>query len=393
MTTANVCLSFTADAKHSDFDVDLAAFAYDSAGNFIGCAFDKFAIGNGIRHSGDTGNGNLPGIDEVLYIDYAQMPPNVHYILVAVALENPESQLKDFTELKVDVPEAGQSWNLLQCDPHARIFMPFVLQRNGTTAQFQMVPCGYMSPDAGLDYVWPLNEIALKALMPGAIWDQRVSKMPKGHKLKSGQSKILHHRDPVPVDGKAAESKCETVEKCKFYIATGWETNADLDSHVFGLDKNGKVIYHVYHAAKESPDGALKLDKDDLTGGGEAGDDDETVEVKTHKIDPRVCFIVFGLEIYSGAANFGDVGGEFIRVYRKTKVEKKGFFGSTKTKTKEVLCKYSLDSTTSFDKYNAGVFGVLRRVARSWEFQAMATPMMKSIGHDDLIRAIKNSQF
>ena len=63
--------------------------------------------------------------------------------------------------------------------------------------------------------------------------------------------------------------------------------------------------------------------------------------------------------------------GEFVRVYQKKKVDGK--------KTKKTLVKFNLDGNPSFDTHNAGIFCVLRRVARSWRFEAIPHPTQKPI--------------
>lgn len=183
-TTLNICLSFTGPDKR---DVDLAGFVYDDMGQLLGWAFDKISFGNAIRHSGDSGDGKTQGIDEVLFVDYKQMPPNVRYIMIASAIENCESNLSEFSELKLDLPEIGVSCNLLDYKntiPDARIFLPFVLMRDGSTPVFNLMPTALISPDAGLDYVWPLINIALGKFMPGYLWEQRLI---QGTQLMSGQ--------------------------------------------------------------------------------------------------------------------------------------------------------------------------------------------------------------
>lgn len=390
VSTLNTCLSFTGPEKR---DVDLAGFVYDDMGQLLGWAFDKTSFGMALRHSGDSGDGKTPGIDEVLFIDYTKMPLNVRYIIVAVAIENCESTLNEFSEMKIDMPEIGVSYNLLDYKntvPGARIFLPFALMRDGSTAMFNLMPMALVSPDAGLDYVWPLNEIALGKLMPGYLWEQRLTMQP-GHQLKSGQTKFIHHREPISLDYdghsvRPSQYKIDKgfekgVEKESFYFGLGWETKADLDSHVYGLDASGKEIYHVYFGNKNSNDGAVSLDQDDRSGDGKAGDDDETIEVKTHKIDERVQYLIFGVQIYSGASNFKQIGGEFVRVYQKKKVDGK--------KTKKTMVKFNLDGNPSFDYSDAGVFCVLRRVARSWRFDATPMPTKKPISLAALHQAIK----
>lgn len=69
------------------------------------------------------------------------------------------------------------------------------------------------------------------------------------------------------------QSNVEKIDKANdcFYFGLGWETKADLDTHVYGLSANGSEIYHVYFGNKKSLDGAVSLDQDDRSGDGKAG--------------------------------------------------------------------------------------------------------------------------
>lgn len=362
MSHANICLSFTAKDPKTNYDVDLAAFVYDPQGMMIGWAFDKAAFGYAIRHSGDGGDGSKQGIDEVVFVDFNQMPPNAAYIFLAVALENPKSTLADFSELNVKIPELAFQYDFLQCgQPMARVFIPFALQRNGTTAQFQPFSPNLMSPEVGLDHVWPLTELALQNLLPGAVWKHRMEKLqvnPK--KVKEGQTVMVHHHD--------------NPDDSHFYFGLGWDSKCDLDAHVYQLDLNGKEVDHIYFGNKNSDDGAVKHSGDNLTGEGKG--DDEVVMIDSSRVAEHVHTIVFVVEIYDDDKTFKKVKGEFVRIFKEI------------GKKEALLAKYKLDNEKSFDKANAGIFCVLRRVARSWRFEAVSVPLSKPVNQKDLARAV-----
>lgn len=367
---ANICLSF--NAKNGTHDIDLAAFAYDIYGNMLGWAFDKTSFGQAIVHSGDTGNGNLNAVDESIFINFNQMPPNVQFICIGVALEDPNSSLKDFDQFTVSLPEMNAAYDFLQCgQPQARTFVPFVLVRNG--AQFMMTTPNVMSQDVSLDHIWPLIYQALQTVMLPANYQAMQKKIVSGGEtqVKKGQHKYLHHSES------SKHPDCE-----KFYFGLGWETRADLDSHVFLLDEQGNSLEHVYYGNKKCKDHAVKLDGDDTTGDGKKGADDETVEVDTSRLNKKVHYIVFGVEIYTNGKRFSDIDGEFVRVYKKEK-GKSGFFSSGKDK-EVVLAKYNLDYDDAFNKSNAGVFCVLSRVGKSWRFDTITQPCEKPINKNKL---------
>lgn len=356
-------------------DVDLAVAAYTKAGILGACAFDKSCIGRGVIHSGDTGN-DTTAIDETILIDYTQMPPDVEYLFTFIAIENSEFTLADFTELRIQIPELNLEYNLLGCgQSQARIFLPYAFVRNGDTTVFKMEMPNLLSPDTGLAYAWPLAEIALKKFMSGDGWDQHVALMPKAKAMKKDEEIMLYHQKPAKIDGKTADKKVKKHECTKYYFQLGWETKADLDSHAYELDAEGNIICHVYHGNKTSDDHAVELDGDDLTGSGDEDAPDETIRVRTDKISSKVKYIVFGIQIYSGASNFSEINKEFIRVCKKHKVKK--LFGTTMKE--EIIAKYELDRDNAFDSSNAAIMCVLHRVGRSWKFGAVAIPTMKNI--------------
>lgn len=374
---ANVCLSFTAKDSRSKYDVDLAAFVYDSQGMMIGWAFDRVCFGNAIRHSGDGGDGSKQGFDEVVFVDFNQMPPNAQFIFCAVALEDPKSTLADFSELNLKVPELNFQYDFLRCgQPMARVFLPFALQRNGTTAQFLPSTPHLMSPDVGLDHVWPLTEAALQSLLPGAVWQHRMQQLvvdPK--KVRPGQTVMVHHSQPSShPDQPDHHSENPDQADNTFYFGLGWDSKCDLDAHVYELDQYGKTLDHVYFGQKTSDDGGIIHSGDNLTGEGKG--DDEVVKIDTTRIASHVHAIVFVVEIYNDDKTFKKVKGEFVRVFKK--------FG----KKEALLAKYKLDSDKSFDKANAGIFCILRRVAKSWRFEAISAPLSKPVNKEDLARAI-----
>ncbi len=101
--------------------------------------------------------------------------------------------------------------------------------------------------------------------------------------------------------------------------------NLDMDSSVYALDANGKLIEKVYFGSKKAFNGAVKLDHDDLTGNSSAGGDDETIDIKLGAIPANVDRLELWINIFSAVSkgqNMSMINNAFARVVdAKTGVE------------------------------------------------------------------------
>jgi tellurium resistance protein TerD len=150
----------------------------------------------------------------------------------------------------------------------------------------------------------------------------------------------------------------------KVTVGLGWNPNLtdtgtdfDLDASVFMIGENGKVPsqqFFVYFNNKESGDGAVIHQGDNLTGEGEG--DDEVVTVELDKVDSAVQEILFVVTIYESDVrkqNFGQVANSYIRLMDGDKE----------------IAKYELDEDYSTE--TAIEFGKLYRKDDTWRFQAV----------------------
>jgi tellurium resistance protein TerD len=111
------------------------------------------------------------------------------------------------------------------------------------------------------------------------------------------------------------------------FIGLGWDVKAtdtgsdfDLDSSVFMLDSNEKLIsdnHFIFYNNLTSPDPDKSLQHmgDNLTGAGEG--DDEVIKVNLKKVPTDVQKIVFTVTIHEAqqrGQNFGQVKNAFVRI-------------------------------------------------------------------------------
>lgn len=105
-------------------------------------------------------------------------------------------------------------------------------------------------------------------------------------------------------------------------VGLGWDAgngaDFDLDTEVFALGANGKVVspsHVIFYNNLVSPDGAVKHNGDNRTGAGDG--DDETVDVTLSRISQDVQKLVFVVTIDQALArrqNFGQVSNAYIRI-------------------------------------------------------------------------------
>ncbi|OON94569.1 MAG: hypothetical protein ATN31_03065 [Candidatus Epulonipiscioides saccharophilum] len=108
------------------------------------------------------------------------------------------------------------------------------------------------------------------------------------------------------------------------YIGLGWDlpTDAriayDLDSEIFMLGKDGKVIsddYFIFYGQTSSPDGSCNHLADNLTGEGMG--DDEVIQIELSKINPSVEKLAIVITINDAIENdqrFGEINNAYVRV-------------------------------------------------------------------------------
>lgn len=105
-------------------------------------------------------------------------------------------------------------------------------------------------------------------------------------------------------------------------VGLGWDvgmnTGYDLDSEVFMLGANEKVIgdnWFVFYGQLVSPDGSVVHHGDNRTGDGEG--DDEIIDIDLSRLSPQVAKLVFVVTINEAREhgyNFGQVSNAYIRI-------------------------------------------------------------------------------
>ncbi|CAI7978495.1 MULTISPECIES: TerD family protein [unclassified Parafrankia] len=154
-------------------------------------------------------------------------------------------------------------------------------------------------------------------------------------------------------------------------VGLGWDartttgTDFDLDASAIGVKNDGKALsdgHFVFFNNMKSPEGAITLSGDNVTGAGEG--DDESVNINLGLVPAEIDKIVVPVSIYDAAnraQNFGQVRNAYIRVVDQTGTE---------------LVRYDLSEDYSTE--TVVIFGEVYRNGADWKFRAVGQ------GHNDL---------
>jgi tellurium resistance protein TerD len=173
----------------------------------------------------------------------------------------------------------------------------------------------------------------------------------------------------VSLTKQAAESG--NAQLTTLTVGLGWDARTttgvdfDLDASAIGVRADGKVLsdgHFIFFNNMKSPEGAIQLTGDNLTGEGEG--DDESVVVNLPQVPADIDKIVVPVSIYGAqerAQNFGQVRNAYIRVFDQTGTE---------------LVRYDLSEDYSTE--TVVIFGEIYRNNAEWKFRAVGQ------GHTDL---------
>jgi tellurium resistance protein TerD len=157
-------------------------------------------------------------------------------------------------------------------------------------------------------------------------------------------------------------------------IGLGWDARVtdgsdfDLDASAFMLSESGKVrsdADFIFFNNKQSSDGSVQHQGDNLTGDGDG--DDEVVSVELSRVPSDVQKISIAVTIYDAEArrqNFGQVHNAFIRIINRADGTE--------------ITRYDLSEDYSVE--TAMIFGELYRHGLEWKFRAIGQGFAGGLG-------------
>lgn len=151
-------------------------------------------------------------------------------------------------------------------------------------------------------------------------------------------------------------------------IGLGWDTNKydggndfDLDSSVFLLGENGKILNEtdfVFYNNPEGANGAVVHTGDNRSGAGV--DDDEQVKINLTGVPANIQRIAFTITIHDAERrnqNFGQVSNSYVRIFNEVSGEE--------------LIRYDLGEDFSIE--TAIIVGEMYRHNGEWKFNAIGS--------------------
>lgn len=164
-------------------------------------------------------------------------------------------------------------------------------------------------------------------------------------------------KPPRTLLGSLIRGITQAVENVANDIGAG--TAVDIDSSVFLVDRNNRVVETVYFGNRMDRSGAIRHAGDDRTGNNKFGIvDNEEIYIDLSRIPSDVERLVFVVNIYNCVAtrqHFGMIRDAYIRI--------------TDDRNQEELLRFSL--TDNYDKKTAVFVGEIYRYNGEWKFAAI----------------------
>ena len=134
--------------------------------------------------------------------------------------------------------------------------------------------------------------------------------------------------------------------------------DVDLDGSCILFDGNKKSVDAVWFSKLRSDNGSIVHTGDDLEGGGDPNDPNETIHVELPALPAEVQSVVFVVNSYSGET-FKGIPDAFVNVVDLA--------------TNKEIARYSL--TLDGGNYEAFIIAKLARQGGGWDFQAIGQPV------------------
>lgn len=331
-------ISWDAAPGRPKVDLDLQCVVIDEGGAIIDCAYyNNLKAVRCITHSGDESTGEKDGIDELVWVNVAKLPPNVALLVFVIAAYS-GGALRDVANGTFHVLQETKTNEIARFETersNGAVDVVAAMWR-GTQGQWtlRIIEEPAQQGQHFMD-ILPLISDVVRVFIPTAPRRQKVAfAMEKG----------------------AIMDLPQTMESIT--VGLGWDTDdgaVDLDVSAVMLDQAGVEVETVFFGNLESAHG-VKHSGDNLTGEGEG--DDEQIVATLPRIGDRVHQIIFVINIYTPGKTFQNVANPYCRVVDNSS-------GSE-------LCRYSLREAG----YESGlvVSKIHREAGGRWGFHALGLP-------------------
>jgi len=328
-------------------DIDLQCVVVDNNGVIVDCAYyNNLKAARGITHSGDEAMGKPGGIDEMVWVNFRRLNPNVSVLVFVVAAYSGGS-LQDVANGSLHVMEE-QETNTIQSFDMERstgcVDVVAAMYRSGPSWKLRVLDIPAQSGQHFMD-ILPLLCDVIRTFLPSAPARQKVAfAMEKGGVLD------------LPLDFD------------RITVGLGWDTDegeCDLDVSAVLLNGDGVDLEAVFFGRLESVQHGVKHSGDNLTGEGDG--DDEQIFASLSRIGPEVAQIVFVVNIYTKGITFAKVANPYCRVVDSAGNE---------------LCRYALRDAGA--ENGLIISKLVREVGGRWGFHALGLPCRGTMYRDSL---------
>lgn len=330
-----------------DVDIDLQCVVIDFSGAIIDCAYyNNLKAARAITHSGDETAGKPESIEEMVWVNFQKLPPNVAMLAFVVAAYSGGS-FKDVKNGHLHILEEHESREIARLD----------LDRSAVSAN--IVAAMFRDP---LDGAGPRSSWTWKMRVVNESVQQGRHFMDILPQLSGVIRGFLPHAPPRQKVAFAME-KGGVLDLPQglgqVTVGLGWDVDegeCDLDVSAVLMDSDGKDVEAVFFGRLESEEHGIQHTGDNLTGEGEG--DDEQIIVNLDRIGESIQQIFFVVNIYTPHRTFMQVAEPFCRVVDNSSGAE--------------LCRYALRDAGS----ESGL--IIARIAREaggrWGFHALGLP-------------------
>jgi len=331
-------------------DLDLQAVGFDSSGKLLDAVYynNLKAFNRGLTHSSDETTGEKKGLDEIVWVDFQRLPPNVG-IIVFVAAAFSGGHLRDAKDGKLHILENSVGCEVAQFrleESVEEVDLIAALLRGPSGWTLRIVNEPAQDGKHFVDILEPTIGNFIRKIVPGAPT-----------RIKAAFAMEKSSLVDLP----------QTSQVRSINAGLGWDTakgEVDLDVSAVLLTQGCAVVDTVFFGNLELH--GVTHSGDNLTG--EGSGDDEVISVDLEAVRADIHQIFFVINVYTKGQSFAQVANPFCRVL---------------TPDGEEFCRFRLEDAGR----ESGL--IMSRLLREpgnvrWGFQALGMPSRGSMWKDCL---------